>query len=65
MRRVMELYPTARRTPHKYTDGAYLIVMPFAPADTLHRYVFETDGQRVTVYRAGLYPPVEYVESCG
>jgi hypothetical protein len=65
MRRVMELYPTARRTPQKYTDGAYLIVMPFAPADTLHRYVFETDGQRVTVYRAGLYPPVEYVESCG
>ena len=62
--RILELYPTARRMPHKYTDGSYLIVMPFAPSDTLRRYVFETDGHRVTSFRAGLYPPVEYVEGC-
>jgi hypothetical protein len=61
---VLKLYPGARRQPHKYTDGFYLIVLPFAPADTLHRYVFETDGARVTVIRAGVYPPVEYVEGC-
>jgi hypothetical protein len=63
-RRILELYPMARRVPHKYIDGSYLIVMPFAPADTTRRYVFETDGQRVITFRAGLYPPVEYVEGC-
>ena len=62
--RILELYPSARQGPHKYTSGSYLVVLPFAPHDTIHRYVFETDGARVTLYRAGLYPPVEYVEGC-
>lgn len=48
--------------PHKYTDGHYLIFM--SPQDSLHRIVFETDGQRVTTWRSGLYPAVEYVEGC-
>ncbi len=50
--------------PHKYTgpEGHYLIVT--APGDTLHRLVFETDGERVTEYRAGLRPYVEWVEGC-
>jgi hypothetical protein len=50
--------------PHKYTgpEGHYLIVT--APDDTLHRLVFETDGQRVTTYRAGLRPYVDWVEGC-
>ena len=63
--RIEELYPTLRRGPHKYTTGSYLVVLPNAPADTLHRYVFETDGTSVTRFRAGLFPPVEYVEGCG
>jgi len=63
-RRIQELYPSARRMPHKYTDGAYLVVLQLAPADTIHRYVFETDGSAVTLYRAGVYPQVEYVEGC-
>lgn len=62
--RILELHPDARRLPHKYTDGHYLIALPDAPSDTLHRYVFETDGSRVTRYRAGVYPQVEYVEGC-
>ena len=61
---ILRLYPGARRQPHKYTDGSYLIVLPYAPSDTLHRYVFETDGSRVVMVRAGVYPPVEYVEGC-
>ena len=61
---ILQLYPDARRMPHKYTDGHYLIALPDAPADTVSRYVFETDGSRVTTYRAGEYPPVEYVEGC-
>lgn len=61
--RIETLYPGLRRMPHKYTDGNYLIVIPSA-TDTLHRYVFETDGERVTQYRAGVYPQVEWVEGC-
>ena len=62
-RRIETLYPDLRRMPHKYTDGNYLIVIP-AATDTLRRYVFETDGERVTQYRAGVYPQVEWVEGC-
>ena len=62
--RILELYPNARREPHKYTDGFYLVALPFAPGDTVHRYVFETDGEAVTVFRAGLFPQVGYVEGC-
>ena len=60
---ITTLYPNARREPHKYTDGFYLVVLA-SPTDTLHRYVFETDGRRVTRYRAGIFPPVAYVEGC-
>jgi hypothetical protein len=59
---ILARYPSARRSPHKYTDGSYLIVL--APADTVRRYVFETDGTVVTQIRAGLAPQVEYVEGC-
>lgn len=64
--RIRSLYPVIEKRPHKYTDGSYLIVTPGAPGDTIRRLVFETDeGDRVTRYRAGLFPPVEYVEGCG
>ncbi len=53
------------RTPHKYTNGRYLTVTPEAPADSAYRIVFETDGTRVTKYRAGRRPAVELVEGCG
>lgn len=53
-----------RVEPHKYTgpEGHYLIVT--SQYDTLHRLVFETDGQHVTTYRAGLRPYVDWVEGC-
>lgn len=51
-------------TPHKYTKGHYLTVTPSSPADSAYRLVFETDGQRVTAYRSGRRPAVEYVEGC-
>jgi hypothetical protein len=53
-------------TPHKYTKGGhYLTVTPPAGGDSEYRIVFETDGKRVTAYRAGKRPEVEYVEGCG
>lgn len=63
--RIMQLYP-GRVTvqPHKYTDGHYLVVAPAAPADSGRNIIFETDGQKVTTYRAGRMPEVEYIEGC-
>jgi hypothetical protein len=66
--RVRELYAgRVAETPHKYVAGAqYLTVTPASPADSAFRIVFETGSTgRVTRYRAGLRPPVEYVEGCG
>jgi hypothetical protein len=64
-KRVQEMY--AERvtvSPHKYTDGHYLTVGPRTQADSGFELVFETDSQRVTRYRAGRLPEVEYVEGC-
>ena len=51
-------------SPHKYTEGHYLTVVPKSQADSAFRIVFETDGTRVLSYRAGRRPQVEYVEGC-
>jgi hypothetical protein len=60
-------YPVGLRVqPHKYDPkGRYLVVQGTAPADSARRLIFETDGQRVVRYRAGITPAVEYVEGCG
>ncbi len=64
--RINALYPGRVQTaPHKYTDGHYLVVRGGAGADSVYRLVFETDGQRVTRYRSGRLPEVEWVEGCG
>jgi hypothetical protein len=63
--RINMLYPDrVQTTPHKYVDGHYLIVRRDAGADSIYRLVFETDGQRVTRYRGGRMPEVEWVERC-
>jgi hypothetical protein len=62
--RVLALYPGARVEPHKYEDGHYLVAIPGAPGDTLHRIVFETARGVVTRFRGGVVPAVEYVEGC-
>ena len=63
--KVSGLYaPRVAVTPHKYTEGQYLTVSPAAAADSLYRIIFETDGSRITRYRAGRLPEVGWVESC-
>ena len=63
--RIQELYRgRVRVQPHKYTDGRYLIVTPTNAADSSFRIVFETDGAKVVLYRAGRLPAVEWVEGC-
>jgi hypothetical protein len=51
-------------TPHKYTDGQYLTVTSASPADGAFRLIFEIEGGKVTRYRSGKLPQVEYVEGC-
>lgn len=51
-------------TNHKYEDGHYLTVRSATANDTLHRIIFETSNGKVTRYRAGAMPGVEYVEGC-
>jgi hypothetical protein len=63
--RIVSLYGgRVEARPHKYTDGKYLVVSGTDPADRNHRLVFETDGEKVTRYRAGALPQVEWVEGC-
>jgi hypothetical protein len=52
--------------PAKYDPrGKYLVVRPVPPADSSRRIVFETDGStKVTRYRVGREPEVEWVEGC-
>jgi len=47
-------------TPHKYTDGHYLTVEPREGV----AMIFETDGESVTSYRAGVLPQVRWIEGC-
>jgi len=61
--RIKSLYPgQVTVQPHKYTSGHYLVVAPKGGGD--NRIIFETDGKRVTRYRSGRMPAVQYVEGC-
>jgi hypothetical protein len=63
--RINALYPgRVASTPHKYATGGHYLTVS-APADPANRIVFETDGSKVTEYRSGRTPAVEYVERCG
>lgn len=64
--RIKSLYPgQIQVTPHKYVqEGHYLIFVPSDRADKNYRVVFETDGKRVTRFRSGKLPEVEFVEGC-
>ncbi|MEH1927794.1 hypothetical protein [Nostoc sp.] len=63
---IKSLYPgQIKVTPHKYVQGGhYLTFIPKDRANQNYRVVFETDGKRVTQFRSGKLPEVEFVESC-
>jgi hypothetical protein len=56
----------ATTTPAKYDPhGSYIVVRPESASDSSRRIVFETDNtHRVTRYRVGREPEVEWVEGC-
>ena len=62
--RIKTLYPgQVEVRPAKYGSGHTLVVTPKGGGN--YRIVFETDGTKVTKYRSGRLPAVEYVEGCG
>ena len=51
--------------PHQYNpDGHYLTYSPETSADRGCGIVFETDGTKVTSYRAGTLAAIALVEGC-
>ncbi|MBK5187184.1 MAG: hypothetical protein JJD97_03005 [Gemmatimonadaceae bacterium] len=65
--RIDSLYRGLATTmPAKYDPrGKYLVVHPEPGSDSTRRIVLETDSTgRVTRYRAGREPEVEWVEGC-
>jgi hypothetical protein len=50
--------------PHKYITGGHYMILPGDSASAGKAIVFETDGQRVTMFRAGRQPEVQWVEGC-
>ncbi|HSD16202.1 MAG TPA: lectin [Thermomonas sp.] len=63
---VAALYTRIEEQPHKYTHGQYLRVKDAAGGNGV--LVFEADGKgddaRVTAWRIGVPPQVDYVEGC-
>ncbi len=51
--------------PHKYIKGGHYMIVRGDSASAGKAIVFETDGKRVTMFRAGRVPEVEWVEGCG
>lgn len=50
--------------PHAYIDGHYLEVKSGTDSATAKGIVYETDGKKVTTFRAGFWDPVRWVEGC-
>ena len=63
MTEIQSLYPgRIEQQPHKYTDGKYLRIKDAASGNAL---LFETDAAgKVTEWRVGMPPQVDYVEGC-
>lgn len=59
---IKKLYPKVEVEGQKYVpEGHYLIVRS---PDKSRAIIFDTDGKKVTAFRVGRMPEVEYVEGC-
>jgi hypothetical protein len=50
--------------PHKYIEGGHYLTVMGDSTSAGKAIVFETDGSRVTMFRAGRLPEVKWVDSC-
>jgi hypothetical protein len=55
----------ATATPHKYVPGGQYLTVKSGSAQDSVRIVFESEAGRITRYRVGRVPQVEWVERCG
>lgn len=63
--KVMKLYGSGVIVePHKFISGHYLEIRSGTDSATAKGIVFETDGKKVTTFRAGFWDPVRWVEGC-
>lgn len=66
--RISTLYPNQiKTTPHPYARGPgshYLTFFPKDREDQEYRLVFETSKGKVTRFRGGRLPAVDYIEGC-
>lgn len=68
--KILSLYPgQIEVTPHPYVggpprNGHYLTFVPRDARDRNYRLIFETSNNRVTRFRSGQLPEVEYIEGC-
>jgi hypothetical protein len=60
-----ELYEGVDVTPHKYIAKGHYFTVRGDSASAGKAIVFETDGQKVTMFRSGRFPEVGWVEACG
>ena len=51
-------------TPHKYIEKGHYFTVTGDSASAGKAIVFETDGRQVTMFRAGRFPEVGWVEAC-
>ena len=54
--------PGMQVMPHKYDPHGHYLVMD--SADAKSAILFETSNGKVTMFRAGVHPSVDYVEGC-
>ncbi len=64
--RIKSIYgDDVRVEPHKYNSGWHYMTVMGDSASAGKAIVFETDGKKVTMFRAGRLPEVKWVEGCG
>ena len=59
---VKSLHPNIRIKQHKYDEKGHYLVLP--TEDNRAAILFEEGHGKITNFRAGLQPSVEYVEGC-
>jgi hypothetical protein len=64
--KIKSLYPNQIKVEaHEYDPkGHYLIFVPKDSQDENYRIIFETDGKKVTRWRSGKLPEVQFIEGC-
>ena len=64
--KIKSLYPNQIKVEaHEYDPkGHYLIFVPKDSQDKNYRIIFETDGKKVTRWRSGKLPEVQFIEGC-